>query len=161
MNRANVPVVDGQQYRGETRGLLADFPLHDHGRMPFPYTSSLCVSVAFSSKVFYLPLHQPVSPGWVVHQTQAGCGMTHLGGGTHTVSECALLHVYKQTRCVCVCVCSSLLQDPKIGEKTLELFSRTLLRRTLSHICSSSPGMLSNCGEIFTLQSAKKITYSL
>ena len=60
--------------------------------------------------------------------------------------------------CVCVCVCafSSLLQDPKIGEKTLELFSRTLLRWTLSHICSSSPGMLSDCGEVFTLQSGEK-----
>ncbi len=93
----------------------ADFPLHDHSKMSFPYSLSISLSLSLSlslsmsatlsSKVFYLLLHQPVSPGWLVREAPASSRMTQLGGGAHTVNECVLVCVYKQTHCVCVCVC--------------------------------------------------------
>lgn len=84
----------GEQAAVQRRGLLAQTGL-----------TLLCVTMAeclcrtslslcagFSLKVFYLLLHQPVSPGCLLPQT--GSRMTH-SGGAHAVNERARLCVYK------------------------------------------------------------------
>lgn len=105
MSRAGVPVVNRQHYRGERRGLLAQAGL-----------TLLCMTMA--ECLFHtlpVPLSQcrvqfkgflSATSSAAVSRVQRGSGMTHLGGGTHAVSECALL---------CVCVCTKQTCCARVG----------------------------------------------
>lgn len=83
----------GEQAAVQRRGLLAQTGLT---LLCVTMAECLCrpahsLRVGFSSKVCYLLLHQPVSPGCLLPQT--GSRMTH-SGGAHAVIERARLCVY-------------------------------------------------------------------
>ena len=141
--------MNRQQHSGEKRGSLAQTGL-----------TLLCVTMAkclhhtpsaFASlscsvqKVFYLILHQPVSPGCPLHQAGWQQGDTP-GSNAHTAKECARRHVYKIDL-----LCGFYFQKDEMqkekGEKNLDI----CLRNNNSRSCTTI--ILSNCyhGELSCL----------